>query len=380
MKYFFSISLFTAIILFIGSCKEKYELPATANNSRLLVVEGYLNSGSDLTSIRLSRTINLKDTGTSDPETGATVTVEAENGGSTPLFGNANGEYINYLNLNNNVRYRLRINTFGGGEYLSDFVPVVNTPLIDSISWKKKEEGLEKGVQLFVNTHDPLNKTRYYRWEYNETWEFHSYFFSRYAYANGNFIVRPDPTKVSVCWNSEASARILTGSSAKQGQDIISLMPINLIPLASPKIVVRYSIEVKQYALTQEGYNYWDILRKNTEKLGTLFDPQPSRLFSNIHGITNPNEEVIGFLSAGSLAKKRIFINNAEVLPWPNYSDCMPETKVFPDKYESSFGKGLLMPTTEILSPFGFIIGYNGADPRCVDCTLSGTNVRPFFW
>jgi Domain of unknown function (DUF4249) len=380
MKYFFYIALLATIILFVSSCKEKYELPATANNNPQLVVEGYLNSGSDLTTIRLSRTINLKDTGTSDPETGATVTVEAENGGSTPLFSNNNGEYVNYLNLNNNVRYRLRINTFGGGEYLSDFVPVVSTPPIDSISWKKKEDGLEKGVQLYVSTHDPLNKTRYYRWEYNETWEFHSYFFSGYTYVNGSFIVRPDPTKVSVCWNSDVSTRIITGSSAKQGQDIISLMPISLIPIGSPKVLVRYSMEVKQYALTQEGYNYWDILRKNTEKLGTLFDPQPSRLFSNIHGITNPNEEVIGFLSAGSFAKKRIFINNAEVLPWPYFSDCAPATKVFPDRYESFFGSGRLIPTTEILSPFGFIIGYNGGEPRCVDCTLTGTNVRPFFW
>jgi hypothetical protein len=52
-------------------------------------------------------------------------------------------------------------------------MPVQNNPPIDSISWKRDEEG----VRVFVNTHNPEGNTRYYRWEFEETWEIRSILF-----------------------------------------------------------------------------------------------------------------------------------------------------------------------------------------------------------
>jgi Domain of unknown function (DUF4249) len=169
------------------------------------------------------------------------------------------------------------------------------------------------------------------------------------------------------------------GSSAKLDQDIISLAPITVIPFTSVKITVRYSILVKQYALTKEGYDYWDILKKNTEQLGTIFDPQPSHLFSNIHCVTNPDEEVIGFISAGSTTEKRLFISRNEVDPWNFVSRCDEQTLVLPNEYKSIFGGGILIPLNPLVMN-GFVIGFYGGAPTCIDCRLTGTNVKPSFW
>jgi hypothetical protein len=169
-----AIGYATMMMLFV-CCKQEYIPPVNEENENLLVVEGFLNNGQGPTTIRLSRSVELTDTTQKKFELGAKVNVEGENGSSFALAGNTNGEYsISQLPLLNNIKYRLHIKTINGKEYASDFVPIKITPPIDSITWQKESNGL----RLYVNTHDPQNATKYYQWEFEETWEFHSAFYS----------------------------------------------------------------------------------------------------------------------------------------------------------------------------------------------------------
>ena len=94
------------IILLLAGCRQTYDPKVEAKNIRLLVVEGFLNSGQGPTNIRLSRTSDLKDT-TIKPELGAQVSVEGDNGSSFALTDNTNGDYnIAQLNLDNSIKYR----------------------------------------------------------------------------------------------------------------------------------------------------------------------------------------------------------------------------------------------------------------------------------
>ena len=52
-------------------------------------------------------------------------------------------------------------------------------PPIDSIYYEKMNlqenadgDPLREGCKIYLNTHDPENKSKFYRWEYTETWEF----------------------------------------------------------------------------------------------------------------------------------------------------------------------------------------------------------------
>jgi hypothetical protein len=85
-----------------------------------------------------------------------------------------------------------------------------------------------------------------------------------------------------------------------------------------------YTINVTQYALTKEAYEYWDNLKKNTEKIGSIFDPQPFADFGNIHCISDPDEPVIGFISACSTSQKRLYIFYSQVHYPYDLSDCKP--------------------------------------------------------
>lgn len=358
------------------SCRQQYPLPKETRNLNLLVVEGLLNSGPGGTIVRLSRTFNPTDLGSIVPELRAQVTVEGENNTTFALTGNTNGVYThNQLNLTTNQKYRLRIKTSGGREYLSDFVPVQSSPVIDSIHWTRTADG----IQIFVTTHDPQNKTWYYRWEYNETWEIHSDYFSNFRYVNDRVVPRLDPFSIYYCWRSDASNAVFLGSSAKLSQDVISALPLHKIRIGAEKISVRYSVLVKQYALTPEAYQFWEIMKKNTEQVGTLFDPQPSQLLSNIHSVNDPAEPVIGFVSAGSFNEKRIFINRSEVEPWRYITNC--EERIIPlDSIKFFFQSDAWIPLQEWYNPGGFLGGYTSSVRTCVDCTTRGTPVKPSFW
>jgi hypothetical protein len=77
------------------------------------------------------------------------------------LHSRGSGIYgIDTLSLNPAAQYRLRINASDGEQYLSDYVPYVATPPIDSISWVYNSAGFN----IYANTHDPSGNIRYFQW------------------------------------------------------------------------------------------------------------------------------------------------------------------------------------------------------------------------
>lgn len=392
------------LLISIMGCRKSYNPPAISSPGSYLVVEGVINSGTDSTFIKLSRTVNLSGTVTANPVLQAVLAVESDRAAIYPLAETSNGYYVSTgLNLDNTRKYRLRIQT-NGELYLSDFVPVVNSPAIDSVNYVIKNDGL----QIYVSTHDPRNATHYYRWNYNETWVFHSNY-SSFFKSNGDTVLARTLVndEVYTCWGNDTSNTINIASSAKLSKDVISNIPITFVASTSEKLGTEYSIIVKQYALTGDAYNFWVNLKKNTEQLGSIFDAQPSQINGNIHSTTNPSEPVIGYISAGAVASQRIFIKNQQLPSWiptPAYTNCaldslrfvyQPPHSIVPVLQEDEFfnyKSGLFVGSPYQLIPINAIdsfivrkgmdslLGHTGATPNCVDCTLRGTNKQPAFW
>ncbi len=276
------------------------------------------------------------------------------------------------------MKYRLKITTSSGEDYASDFVEMKQTPPIDSLSWQQQND-----VMIYVNTHDPSNNTKYYRWDYTETWQYTSPLQSELGVENGMiFYVEDHPLEQRYnCWSSDISSNILLGSSVALSQDVISMAPVATVPQNSVKINIRYSILVKQYALTDEAYQYFQILKKNTENLGSIFDAQPSQLIGNIHSVKDPTEVVIGYFTASSVQQKRLFISKDEVTNW-NYiyqgEEC---NMILIDQNPSNF---LIYNYPDPDYTAYYFSGTTGLElnkKTCLDCTLQGgTNQKPSYW
>jgi hypothetical protein len=69
----FYIGLIALIVAFY-SCQKPIDIKATTTNINVLVVEGLINAGTDLTTIKLSRTVTIGNKTTANPEGGATIT------------------------------------------------------------------------------------------------------------------------------------------------------------------------------------------------------------------------------------------------------------------------------------------------------------------
>ncbi|MGZ4000816.1 MAG: DUF4249 domain-containing protein [Mucilaginibacter sp.] len=393
-----SLVLIGASSTFLG-CKRVYAPPATSTDYGYLVVEGVVDAGSDSTIIKLSRTVKISGKNNLRSEYGAIVAVESEQNIAYPLTEATNGSYVSTgLNLDNTHKYRLHIKTTDGKEYKSDLVQVVNSPPIDSVNYVVGS----KGVNVYVNTHDPKNDTHYYRWDYQETWIIFSYYKSFFK-SIGDTVVARDfiDDNIYQCWKSDTSSDILLGSSTRLKSDVIAANPVIFIADTSEKFLSGCSIRVKQYALTADAFNFWTALRKNTEKIGTVFDTQPSEIQGNIHSISNPGEPVIGYVSVGSTSNTRMFIHRRNL---PNWTATLyyPYCQIYPYccQYQAYRGPGLyenqvdefmnyngssvdlLIPIdAKRAHPEGPILGFTTTTIRgCVDCTTRGTNKQPAFW
>ena len=366
------------VLIALFSCKEVYKPIVISSTDSYLVVEGVLNAGTGPTNIRLSRTFKLDDTARLQGERNAQVTIEGKDNTARTLTMTGDGVYSSpNLALVINNEYRLRIKTAGGKEYLSDYVTARSSPVIDSISWKQDE----RGVQLYVDTHDPGNNTRYYRWDYDETWEIRTYYYSEFKYANGVVSKRTPGEMVATCWKYDASNSILLGSSARLQSDIIHRAPIAFLFNGDEKLDVRYSILLRQYALDKQGYEFYEMMKKNSESLGTIFDAQPSELRGNIHSVSAPGELVIGFISASEISEKRMFISRSELNRWNFYEDC-PEilVKNDPDSIQAAYdGGGSIYGA--VYNIFNMISYYKFSTKPCVECTArDGSLIRPSYW
>jgi hypothetical protein len=266
-------------------------------------------------------------------------------------------------------------------------VPVKNSPPIDSIGFVAQPSAMK----VYVNSHDASNLTRYYRWDYSETWQFHS----RYNSTRSKSGDRPSKDQIYYCFANDTSSSVMIGSTIKLLNDIIYEAPITTVDPTSEKIGMKYSILVKQHALTSDAYAFWANLQSNTQKLGSVFDVMPSESPTNYRCVTNPGELVVGYLSAGNVAYKRIFITKDQLLP--SYKTTYPtvcelDTSFYYPKTPSqnlqtniyAQNMNLYEPVQALYfappPPFGAPSAVTYSTPLCVDCTIRGKTAAPPFW
>ena len=131
-------------------------------------------------------------------------------------------------------------------------------------------------------------------------------------------MIFPLPLGVSyyTCWSTVPSQNIVLGSSVTLSQDVISHIPVAHILQNDPKMDIGCSFLIRQYPLTEEGYNYWLTVQKNSQSLGGLFDLTPADIKGNLHCITHPDLPVFGYVSASTVQDKRIYISNKSLPGW----------------------------------------------------------------
>ncbi|MBC8054522.1 MAG: DUF4249 domain-containing protein [Sphingobacteriaceae bacterium] len=355
------------------TCRAPFEPLIDSPPNGYLVVEGVINTANASTVITLSRARLMSDP-SKRQESKAEVKIVGEDSATYLLKEKATGVYESDVMALPSQRYCLEIRTADGKKYRSSLVQAKRTPPIDSVSWQREEDG----INIYVHSHDDQNQTRYYKWNTVETWEIRSDSRSEYYAVNTGkldaegkiifeFLPRTENeiNAMYFCWQQSISNQLLLGSTAKLSKDVISY-PMVFIPNGNIKLGILYSILIEQVGLNAQQYEFYKSIKSNTETNGSIFDRQPSEMKSNIVCLSNPEEQVIGYVTCTNIESKRIFINRP--LEWPYRTVC--DVGLFP-----SFPVVVTIPSPGLPpSP------PQGTSYACGDCRTRGSSEKPIYW
>ncbi len=375
--------LFGALIflLFVASCITPFEPKGVDAIDNMLVIEGDIIVN-DTTIVTVSFSQSLNNTKSISYVMNALVWVESENGtkynSSFALFNSHRVYKINTVGLNPNDKYKLCVTLSNGKKYETDFLSVYQTPPIDSVGYHVNMD--DKSATFYVNTHDSQYNTKYFKWRYNEDWEFHSIYASEFSYDRvTNKISYVDDWKRNryYCWNKGISTNVIVATTDNLIENRIFEKKIVRFVSNDIKISYVYSMELIQSAISREAYLYWDNMRKISDEIGGIFAPQPSEIKGNITSVSDPNENVIGYISAVAISKKRIFAYGSEIgiYDGPQSCDVTVVNADNPNDFRALWDNGY-----DIFSFTDFPQESFWAPIKCVDCRYSGTKNKPSYW
>ena len=406
MKYFkYKTSLFLLLALAITGCTEQYAFKNTDFESAL-VVEGTITNEIKNQTIRISQVYELEET---EPkfETGANVFI-SDDQGNEYQFEEKDTIYASIIPFKAEPerKYQLKIRTKEGENYTSDEQTLTTETKIDNVTATVETVEGQRGVQINVNSYDPTNTSKYYRYEYTETYKIIA---PMWDFRKTNVInipaIPPDPIndlpgspaqevitvtprtyESKTCFSTKKSDKILLNSTNSLREDRVHY-PVRFISDQNYIISHRYTILVKQFVQNLAAFTYYKTLRDLSTSESILSPKQPGFFYGNIKSVENPEEKVIGFFEVSAVSSERIYFNYADLFPsepLPPYYESNCEIQEFKNCDGDPPCKGAILRS--LIRSYS-IVHFSSNDPMffmvkapCGDCTTFSSNIVPPFW
>lgn len=368
------------LALMLTTCIKPYEPFIESKDASKYVVSGQVVKGEDIQYVNVSATSPI-----SKPEyipvTGCQVTISDDKGNNFEAADQSDGNYTFHIPdsyLTTGTAFMVSVLTPAGINIASDFDTLNECPEVDSVYYTFNDvpttdpEVFKKGLQFYIDLNAEYTSSHNFRWEAVETWEYHaSYPIEWYYDGTVHHVYPPDYTRM-ICWRTEMVKNIFTLSTENLEQNEYKSFPLHFVDnFSTPRLVYGYSLLIKQFALSNAAYSFWEKLRINSTDQGGLYDKQPLAIRGNLRNVTNQDQDVLGFFGVSAMKSKRIFVSN---IATEYVMDCAPIAlrgfyEITPRDYPAYL--------------YGDEYGYSLALllPECVDCLVSkGTNVKPEFW
>jgi hypothetical protein len=370
-------------MLWLISCIKSYDpvIDSTATNK--YVVSGHIigTEGWQDVDVSLSSPLESSDY---IPVSGCTGTIGDDKGNTFPLTEFEPGLYrawMRQVDLVPGTSYRVQILTPDGENLESGFDKMPKGPPIDSVYYllndiPTPDPGKDKKVmQFYVNLNAIGDYSQYYKWEIEETWEYHAAHPAQYYYDGTHHEIKPPDYTNNICWITGLVKNVFTVSTKNLTQNSYKKYPLHYIDGTTSRLAYGYSMLVRQYALSEGAYNYWEQLRINSNEQGGLYEKQPLAIKGNVLNLNHPEKEVLGYFYTSTVAARRYFYHDIEGIELGYFNGCFEEPlgmfgwkEIFPWEY----------PAYYYFNAEGFL---RLLSIECVDCRKSGgTTTKPDFW
>lgn len=385
-KVLLRFAAIAALLLSAAACKYPYNI-VVPHSDYPLVIEGDILLGTTST-FRFSYVLPLDSDDYVLPARNISGYIEGEDGIRVDGSVREIGAVLDFdtSRLPGNQRYRIHLQGPEGRIIESDWLDVCPAPVIDDLSYRKNDEYNELHIGLSMH----CNGARYFRWTFVEEWEYHSDIRSVYTYDPNRYsegvIQYPFSTPMLYyCWDRCESPAINIFTTENQTEDRFEELSFHRIPLSDLRLQSLYRMTLLLEAMSEDAYAYWRTVRQNSEEQGSLFAPTPSEMASNLHCISDPSYQVLGFVNAAVAATTRMYYDNQEAhyyqAPFvPASKRREQDVSVHPDSCALAY-RNYLLPFSPVYDMMGSISAYTWADRDCIDCRRSGgTKNKPADW
>jgi len=395
-----AITLITVFLL--STCIDPY-YPNLGKYESLLVVDGLITNSDNSSTIRLSRTFQQVSSGPS-VVSDANVYITDDTDNRISLANKGNGIYktdsLEFKGIPGRT-YVLHVQTTDGEEFESDPCMMYPVQEIDSIYFEKDQQFFSNGTQaaegimIYLDSKGGLGNP-YYRWTFDETWKFKVPYPKMYDYIKtpgkpNAPVFRPVKDVKEFCWKNNQSGEVLIRSIGEVNDGKVMKQPVSFIATGqTDRLLIQYSILVKQYSVSKQEYDFWNNLKQVNETGNDIFAKQPYSVISNIHNTKNPNERVLGYFQVSAISQKRKYILFRDVaLTGLHFYSYPCQTQAYSP---IDFGIGppprtwddVIWYMTTNGSNFTFIEPMGGklvfTSLECANCELTGTSSKPVFW
>ena len=377
----FKIILLSVSITVLFSCIEEYTPRIEAVESNKYVVSGLLSTEDEYQIISVSLASEINDPKLK-PLNDCEVKISDIKGNIFNGYEFESGKYkvrIPEDNLITGVKFKLDIITPAGTNLVSEYEELLECPDIDSVYYLRENKPTNtpdifiKGIQFYINLDATDFENTYYKFDIEETWEYHSMYPLEWYYDGTVHHIYPPDYSNSVCWKTEKIKDIYILNTTGLQNNKYKEYPLHFVDNTTSRLAYIYSILIKQYAISKEAFSFWDQLRVNNVEQGGLYETQPVMVNGNLSNLTNPKQSVLGYFQVASVKTKRIFITEIQDLEL---------------NYDPGCGKFQLKVGLREFSPQDYPVYllidlHNFAEltPECIFCTLlGGTMTKPDYW
>jgi Domain of unknown function (DUF4249) len=364
-----SLFILFVFCLCILSCTEEYTHHAD-NYINELVVQGLISDVPEDCEVQLFRSVDFNSQDILS-EKDAIVYVTDNNGDICEFNEIKDGIYKPTKNwkAEKNNDYFLTIVTKNGSEYVSEIVSLNSVPRIDSIYavysevYSFQESKYIKGINICVDFSWENGKDYFLRWNYIETIK---------IWQKWQALNLPN-VSYDPCWQDQRSTEVVIFDTKKAQSNSVKQFTVKHLTEFNYQPYFGFSIQITQNSINKKVYNFWQMVKENSEKNGSLYGNIPYTAIGNIECNTDHNKKVFGYFDAYSNVKKRLYLKAPIFdIPFTDINVGCEARTVLPSELNS-----WLLENAFFLSQYTYTLSR-----RCVDCTAyeNSTREKPDFW
>jgi len=344
--------VFYTLLILISACVDPLKVDEPENNRRI-VVDGLITNTPGPYQVKLFYTnkLNTKRLVAFEPVTNALVSIHDDLGNVAFLAEVSPGLY---MTNENDIRgeigrsYHVSIALNNGKEYRSQPQQITSAGEVTNVYFEFQKDALPgsqidsfvDGLKVFFDTKGEQEGSNLYRWRWTAIHKVKSNPELETRTTPGGEIPIPQPCSgyiyqsrqliqvgectCCICWSYNYSEKAKVSKNQLVNQSTFNKLDLGIIPVTSMHFFDKYYLEVQQLSLSEEAYDFWNLVEKQQSGSADLFQPNAIKIRGNIENTADPAEEVLGYFGVSGIASKALYID-VQIIPYT-----LPDIEIVP--------------------------------------------------